>query len=37
MHSNKINFFLRGLYVHRPGPDGPPALPYQQQLGPDGI
>lgn len=38
IHDNRGQYIHdnRGLYVHIPGPDGPPALPYEHVIGPNG-
>jgi hypothetical protein len=38
IHDNRGQYIHdnRGLYVHIPGPDGPPALPYDHIIGPEG-
>lgn len=38
IHDNRGQYIPdnRGLYVHIPGPDGPPALPYEHVIGPNG-
>lgn len=38
IHDNRGQYIPdnRGLYVHIPGPDGPPALPYEHVIGPFG-
>lgn len=38
IHDNRGQYVHdnRGLYVHIPGPDGPPALPYDHVIGPEG-
>lgn len=38
IHDNRGQYIHdnRGLYVHIPGPDGPPALPYDHLIGPEG-
>jgi hypothetical protein len=38
IHDNRGQYIHdnRGLYVHIPGPDGPPALPYDHITGPEG-
>lgn len=38
IHDNRGQYIHdnRGLYVHIPGPDGPPAVPYEHITGPNG-